>query len=162
MIEPIAPGQRGLYADGIAALEAVYPEEIRADGDDIREMISRPGSVVSAALTDGTVTGAVFGFPLDEDQIAEYRLAGTYRDGDIYLESITVDASLRGQGVGFKLISSFADEARAAGYRRIVGHFRKNGSLLLIRKIGGIEVLTEHDWCGTGEDFVCCVCALNA
>ena len=159
-LERITASNSALYADGVAALESVYPEELRSDRDDIFEMFIMEGCVAFAALADGKVAGAVFGFPPDAEKAASYNLSDIVREGDIYLESITVGPSLQGQGAGLALIRAFADGAKAAGFRRIVGHFRKNGSLHLAKKLGGIEIRTEHDWFGTGEDFVCCVCGL--
>lgn len=150
------------FAGGIAALESIYPEQLRSSRDDIAGMLSIEGAVAFAALSDGEVAGAVFGFAPDEEKIEDYFLSDIVRPGDIYLESITVGESLQGQGMGLRLIRSFADGAREAGYRRIVGHFRRNGSLALAKKIGGTEVRTEHDWFGTGEEFVCCVIDLPA
>ena len=149
-----------LYAEGVAALESIYPEELQSGLDDILEMFSADGCVAVAALSGGRVAGAVFGFPPDAEKISSYNLTDVAGEGDIYLESITVGQDLQGQGAGLALISAFADGAKAAGFSRIVGHFRKNGSLRLAKKIGGIEIRTEHDWFGTGEDFVCCVCPL--
>ena len=160
-IERITASNRELYADGAASLEEVYPEELRSDRADILEMFSMEGCVAYVALADGKVAGAVFGFPPDAEKISSYSLFDIARGGDIYLESITVGPSLQGQGAGLALIRAFADGAKAAGFRRIVGHFRKNGSLHLAKKLGGIEIRTEHDWFGTGEDFVCCITDLG-
>ena len=157
VIEKVNPLNLESLADGIAALESIYPEELRSERDDILEMLSLEGSVAYAALSDGAVAGAVYGFAPDKEKIEDYFLSDIVRPGDIYLESITVGPSLQGQGMGLSLIRAFADGAREAGYRRIVGHFRRNGSLALAKKIGGTEVRTECDWFGTGEEFVCCV-----
>ena len=162
VIEKITRTRVEQFAGGIAALESIYPEELRCDGDDIIGMLSLEGSVAYAALSDGSVAGAVYGFAPDDEKIEDYFLSDIVRPGDIYLESITVGASLQGQGMGLSLIRAFADGAREAGYRRIVGHFRRNGSLALAKKIGGTEVRTECDWFGTGEEFVCCVIDLPA
>lgn len=162
VIEKVNSSNLESLAGGIAALELIYPENLRSDRDDIAEMLSLEGSVAFAALSDGIVAGAVFGFPPDEEKVEDYFLSDIVRPGDIYLESITVGEALQGQGMGLRLIRAFADGAREAGYRRIVGHFRRNGSLALAKKIGGAEVRIERDWFGTGEEFVCCVIDLPA
>lgn len=148
------------YAKGISALESTYPEELRADESSVLEMLSDDEAIAIVALSGDTVAGAVYGFSLSEEEIEEYNLSEVASDGDIYLESITVDESVRGKGVGYQLIAAFADEAYKAGFSRIVGHFRQNGSFALAKKIGGKVLHREADWYGSGEDFICCACDL--
>ena len=157
-LKKILPHEYELYADKAVMLEQTYPEVLRSDKADILDMFSRSGAVALAAEEQHDTAGIVIGYPLEAEELDEYHLTGVYQidKGSIYLESITVSELFRGRGVGLFLIKGFARAAGDVGFRSIVGHFRKNGSLALIKKIGGREINVEENWFDTGEDFIYC------
>ncbi|HEY1405274.1 MAG TPA: GNAT family N-acetyltransferase [Spirochaetota bacterium] len=158
----ITPADFDAYAPKILKLENDYPEELRDTYDDISDGICREGSVALAFTVDGKFAGFALAYQLIENEIYEYDLAGAYPHDAIYLESITVVSSFRGRGLGVRLLAECARRARDAGYRYMVGHFRKNGSLTAARHLGMREINVVPDWRGAGEPFVCGVIDLSS
>ena len=157
-LKVILPHEYEIYADRAAQLEKTYPEELRADRDCILEMFRRRGAIALAAEEQLVTAAVIIGYPLDADELETYHIDGICRQDDtsIYLETITVDESFRNRGLGLLIIKEFAHAAYRAGFSSIIGHFRKNGSFTLMKKIGGREIKEEVNWFGTGESFVYC------
>ena len=59
-------------------------------------------------------------------------------DDDLYLAEIAIDESLRGQGIGWKVLSDTIEYARSKDYRRIIldADFRNEGAKALYEKVG--------------------------
>ena len=150
------------YAERILRLEKEYPEELRAEYDDYNDGLCREGSVGLVLTVDGHFAGFALANELMENEIFEYGLAGVYPRDATYLETITVVSSFRGLGLGLKLLQECAVRSREAGFRFLVGHFRKNGSLSAARRIGMREIHVVPDWRGAGEPFVCGVIDLSS
>jgi len=154
----ITPSNWKKHETEILALEEQYPPDLRSDSDDFLEILCRKGTVARALIAGGSVAGFVIGCILTDEQIHDYQLEERYLEGMLYLESITVAGQFQGKGFGRMMMQDFVAEARRNKYRKIVGHFRQNGSLALIIKSGAREILTVHDWHGSGEDY--CYCEL--
>jgi ribosomal protein S18 acetylase RimI-like enzyme len=144
------------YREDILALENEYPAALSADEEDYLEIISREKSLCLVLESDGKVAGCAVGFSLAEDEVAAYHLEEVWTDGSFYLESITVSSAFQGKGLGLSLMTAFAEQVRRAGYTRIVGHFRENGSFAIVKKMGGTCLHTEQNWYDTGENYQCC------
>ncbi len=72
---------------------------------------------------------------------------------DCYLYSTGIAETFQGMGYGKILKAHFLGVLAAMGFRNVVGHARKNGSLQLNQRFGA-EVLSEHsDWFDSGETY---------
>ena len=60
------------------------------------------------------------------------------KDGDLYLAEVAVDESLRGQGIGRKIILDTIEYARSENYRRVIldADFRNEGAKSLYENLG--------------------------
>ena len=114
-----------------ALLGAAYAEGLSLDGclAQWSETLARPDSRVWAAYRGGTLLGFASGVP-------DSALEETW-----YLESLHVDESARGQGLGTALIRAAAADAAAAGCRRmsvcIVRGNERAGALY--RRLGAVH-----------------------
>jgi ribosomal protein S18 acetylase RimI-like enzyme len=144
------------YRADILALEKEYPDALSADEEEYLEIIARKKSLCLLLAYDKKVAGCAIGFPLNRDEVAGYRLDDVWTDDSFYLESITIAAVFQGKGLGLSLMTEFAERVRRAGYKRITGHFRENGSFAIIKKMGGTCLHTEYNWYDTGENYQCC------
>jgi ribosomal protein S18 acetylase RimI-like enzyme len=144
------------YRGDILALENEYPDALSADEEEYLKIIGRENSLCLVLLSDEKVAGCAIGFPLNGNEVAAYRLESVWTDDSFYLESITVASAFQGKGLGLSLMTAFAERIRRIGYRRIVGHFRENGSFAIVKKMGGTCLHTEHNWYDTGENYQCC------
>jgi GNAT superfamily N-acetyltransferase len=157
----ITPSNWKKYETEIVALEEQYPPDLQSDSDDFYALLCRRGTIARALVAGGSVAGFVIGCILSGEQIHDYQLEELFTDEMLYLESITVAERFQGKGFGGRLMSDFVQEARRGGFKKIVGHFRQNGSVALIRKSGAREIFTVHNWQGTGEDYCYCELALK-
>ena len=59
-------------------------------------------------------------------------------DDDLYLAEIAIDSSLRGQGIGRRVICDVIDYAKSKGYNRVTidADFRNHGAKRLYEKMG--------------------------
>ena len=60
------------------------------------------------------------------------------KEGDFYISEIAIDESLRGQGLGKKVMSDAIDYAKSKNYKRIIldADFRNNGAKSLYEELG--------------------------
>lgn len=77
------------------------------------------------------------------------RFLHTYQEGDFYIEFLAVDEAHRGQGIGFALMQSIEDRARAHGATQLaIDVARRNkGARTLYERIG---FTTINRWPRTG------------
>jgi ribosomal protein S18 acetylase RimI-like enzyme len=70
--------------------------------------------------------------------ILDHFVLSDISEGDLYLAEIAIDPSLRGQGIGRKVISDVIDYARSKGYKRVTidADFRNSGAKSLYESIG--------------------------
>lgn len=134
-----------------------FPENIMWEEDDFIEYISRPDCIAKAMVSGEYYLGNVIGYPLTEDDIADQDLESMVTtDRTIHLINIVVEPSIRGKGYGRMLLEEFISCAKQQGYKRLVGNFRPNGSLQLIKSMGAKELRRHDDWECTGEAYVSC------
>lgn len=137
--------------------EDSFPENIMWEEEDFMEYISRPDCIAKALVSGEYYLGNVIGYPLTEEDIADQRLEGMVTtDKTIHLINIVVEHSTRMRGYGRMLLEEFIRCAKQQGYRRLVGNFRPNGSLHLIKSMGAKELRMHKDWEGTDEDYISC------
>ncbi|MBN1544168.1 GNAT family N-acetyltransferase [Candidatus Woesearchaeota archaeon] len=144
------------YKDIMAKLELNFHPTIRSEEKDYLEILSEE-NITKVAVFDTMSIGAAIGFPLETDDMDDYFIAPELRQKKLfYLFKINVDRAFQGKGFGQQLLSELAKAAALKGYDKMVGHFRKNASLAMMKKFGAVEKEAITDWEGTGEDFVFC------
>lgn len=59
-------------------------------------------------------------------------------DGDLYLDEIAIDESMRGQGMGRKVINDTIEYAKSKNYKRVIldADFRNEGAKALYEQLG--------------------------
>lgn len=146
------------YQASIMATEELFPEEIREQPEDYLAALGQQGAQAFVALCGGKYAGNVVGFPPCEvqRQVLRFDEVDTCLNGLIYLFNIASLPDFQGQGLGRMMLGHFAESAYRAGFCKIGGHFRPNGSLENITRLGA-EVLTTFDnWFETGESYAYC------
>ncbi len=158
----------GLFVDCLMKNELVFPEKIRADKEDYIEIIMSENNIAKSAVDDSEYVGNAIGYALKTaEDFAEHDLnpaeAGSKKT--IYLFNFSVEQKHQGKGYGSSLLRDFIRTAQEKGYERLVGHFRPNGSLALIKKFNCKELKVCKNWEETNEDYVLCeldLAAVNA
>ena len=142
----------------ILASEAVFPLEIRETAETYREALGQPGLVAHMVYRNGVYAGNVVGFSLGVEQARELRLneIAISAEGMIYLFNIVAMPQMQGCGIGKRMLAHFLEQARLAGFERVGGHFRGNGSLQNFLGLGAKVLAEFEDWFGTGECYSYC------
>ena len=70
--------------------------------------------------------------------ILDHFVLSDIRKGDLYLAEIAIDESMRGQGLGRKVISDTIEYARSRNYKRVIldADFRNDGAKSLYEDMG--------------------------
>ena len=145
----------------VMASEEVFPENIRETSEAYFEALCQEGVQAFIAHCNGDYAGNVVGFPPCPIMQKELRLHEMEidMDGLIYLFNIVAMPQFQGQGVGKQLLMRFLELSHAAGFSRVGGHFRGNGSLSNFARYGGETLATFDNWFDTGESY--CYCELH-
>jgi GNAT superfamily N-acetyltransferase len=142
------------YAGCLLNSENVFPDPIKFTREDYLDILLGQDYIAKIALVDDRYAGNIIGAELHPIEVEEHRIR---LDGKtIYLYGFVVEPDHQGKGIGSRLLMQFLQDARDRGYKTVVGHFRQNGSLALMRKLRATELSLEKDWFGTGEDYVFC------
>jgi GNAT superfamily N-acetyltransferase len=150
------------YAEVLLKSEFLFPDPIKFNQQDYVDILYGQESIAKIILVDGTYAGNVVGAQLHPVEIAELGLTEECStERLIYLYGFVIEPEFQGRGFGTKLLREFLDTAARQGYTQVIGHFRNNASLAIIRKCGCVERSLERDWCGSGEDFVFCSLSLD-
>ena len=146
----------------ILASEAIFPLEIRETVATYRAALGQPGLVAHLVYRQGVYAGNVVGFSPCPVQRAQLRLdeIDVPCDGLLYLFNIVAMPEMQGCGIGKRMLAHFLDCARQAGFDRVGGHFRGNGSLKNFTDLGAEVVAIFADWFDTGEDYNYCELSL--
>ena len=152
------------YQPLVMASEAIFPEQIRETPDAYMEALSQKGAQAYLAFCRGEYAGNVVGFPPCPNMQKELRFdeMETCLDSLIYLFNIVAMPQFHGQGVGKRMLRYFLEQSHAAGFHRLGGHFRGNGSLTNFTRFGGEVLASFDDWFGTGETYSYCELELAA
>ncbi|MFH1237780.1 MAG: GNAT family N-acetyltransferase [Candidatus Aenigmatarchaeota archaeon] len=148
------------YGELILKSENVFPEAIRTPEEDYADTVKENGSIAKVALLDSQYVGNIFGYALLPEDLESHGLHDVPQDAKvIYIFNVVVNPEYQGKGIGKQLLWEFIRTAKDRGYDYIAGHFRQNGSLQLIKKLGAKEEGVYHNWENMGED--CVACCLN-
>lgn len=71
----------------------------------------------------------------------------------VYINSLTVVPTHRGQGYGHDLVKLAIDWATESGFEFITGEARKGACYQIFENFGAIPVLAYKDWSGTKEEY---------
>jgi GNAT superfamily N-acetyltransferase len=146
------------YEKPILQSEDTYPEAVRSDKQDFLDSLEDEMHVAIVAKVDSAYAGNVIGYPLANREEMEFHQIDLPADPKmIYVFNFIVDSPYQGRGYGKKLLMEFIRLAKEKGYERMVGHFRKNSSFAMIKRLGGKEIKTFTNWEGGDEDYVLCV-----
>ena len=153
MIIEVTQGTLNAFKDVIMKTEEVFPSELRTPWEDYEYMLLSDRSIALIMTHEGRPVGNIFGCILHPEEMEEL---GVSDPDALYIFSFAIDSEFQGKGLGKALLNEFIALARERKFPSIVGHFRMNGSLALIRKAGGIEKGLFDKWDGTDESFVFC------
>jgi len=151
------------YGNFVMRSETIYPESIRSPGEEFTCILKSEDSVAKVLLLDSEYIGNAVGFCMDEEDKGDFgldKLPGNPKI--IYLFNILIDPSHQGRGYGSMLMQEFIKSAKSKGYDYIVGHFRPNGSLHIIKKFGAVEGAVCKNWENIGEDYIFCILDLRS
>jgi ribosomal protein S18 acetylase RimI-like enzyme len=137
--------------------EQIYPEALRTPAYEFNNILSGP-NIFKCAFVDSKYSGNAIGYPLETSEDLESHGVDVSRLGEkiIYLQNLAILPNYQGKGIGYKLLKEFIRSAKEKGFETLIGHFRPNGSLALIKKFGAKEVKQCHNWEGSTECFVMC------
>lgn len=149
------------YQPLVMASEEIFPENIRETPDAYLDALKQEGLQAYLVFCSGDYAGNVVGFLPGQKLQKELRFdeMKVSLDGLIYLFNIVALPAFQGQGIGKKMLRFFMEQSHAAGFRRLGGHFRGNGSLNNFTKFGGTILATFDNWFDTGECY--CYCELS-
>ena len=137
--------------------ENIYPEQIRTPGEEYLNIFAEGGCIAKIAMSGADYIGNAIGYVLKKDELSFHSIDFDVEEGSaVYLFNFVVNPEHQGKGYGKNLLSDFLETAKQRGYKRVFGHFRKNGSLYLAKKFGAVELKSEFNWCDTGEEYILC------
>ncbi|MFH7320992.1 GNAT family N-acetyltransferase [Desulfurivibrio sp. D14AmB] len=142
--QPLSAANFSQYQEDILRSEELFPAAIRETGEDYLAALGQQAALGLVAHRQGSYVGNVVGFSPDAEQQDQLRLPhlapGT---ADLlYLFNIVTMPQFQGLGYGRQLLNEFCLPARQAGFARISGHFRGNGSLKNFTALGGRPLAT--------------------
>jgi GNAT superfamily N-acetyltransferase len=153
----LSPEQWSIYADHILEAEKNFPENIQSTEKDFINALSKEVKIARIIFYNDEFAGLGICFPFTEDTITEFEIDDTPPEPEaMYLYSIVVRGDLQGKGIGMALLKDLIDTAKKMGFKYFVGHYRPNGSLTLIRKMGATEIRNYPNWGDSGEEYVYC------
>lgn len=142
MTAPLPPVPRPCHAVDIAAIQAIYAEEVRI-GTASFEL--EPPTVEEMQARWQAITAA--GYPYlvaeREGKVLGYAYAGAYRARPAYRatveNSVYIRPDCRGTGVGRALLAALIERSGEAGFRQmvaVIGDSANQGSIGLHRSLG--------------------------
>lgn len=153
----LTPANWKKYKKNIMSSELLFNESLRNSIEEYSTIVSRESSVCKIALLGSEYIGNIIGFcPTIEDIIKE-ELKGVKEDSwMVYLFNFVIDSEYQEHGYGSSLVYEFLKSAKKQGYKRLLGHFRQNSSLHIIKKIGAKEKKIYKNWYKSRENYVLC------
>jgi ribosomal protein S18 acetylase RimI-like enzyme len=146
------------FEQDILTSEELFPVDIRESAESYLAALRQEHSLGVIARHHCLYVGNAVGFSPDAEQCEILRLdkVQTAATDLLYLFNIVTLPAYQGRGFGKELLRIFLDSARSAGFKKVGGHFRGNGSLKNFRCLGGEELGVFDDWFGTGERYTYC------
>ena len=132
--------------------ENEYPEELRMDIAEKKELYDSNDAVFVWMFVDGELVGETYGVPLRSLDEPIEGLAGADPEA-MYCYSNTILGDHQGKGLGSLLKAYWLGIVKGKGYHRVYGHARPNGSQTLATKFGGRFIGDFPNWYGTGQTY---------
>ncbi len=153
--EDITPENWEKWKEPVLRSELIFPESLRSTEEEFRVTLDTPSNIAKIIRLDGRYIGNAFGCgAVHFDFYRQSRQAVCAEE--IHINNIVIEPPYQGHGHGTRLLQEFMGEARRKGYKKLIGFFRPNHSLRLVRKLDCVEKSVHPDWFGTGEDYVFC------
>lgn len=143
-------------AGSILRSEKSFKKAIRTEKEDYAEILMDGDALIKVAFIGEKYVGNAIGYPPTEIELEEDELDGYKNTRFLYLFNIVIDKKYQGRGYGNQLLKEFLVTAKEKGYHKVIGHFRPNGSLALLKKFGGKEIRICPNWENTHEDYSFC------
>ncbi|MDD5254104.1 MAG: GNAT family N-acetyltransferase [Candidatus Nanoarchaeia archaeon] len=142
------------YKNYLLHSEEIFPEKIRSSIEDYKDMLLDPNNIAILGFLDNNYVGNIIGATLIDEEFDEY---GYDRNKKIiYLYNIVIEKEYQGRGFGYELTKEFVRVAKEQGFEILIGHFRQNSSVSLIKKFGAVIKSTHPNWEESGEDYFFC------
>lgn len=152
------------FAHDILLSEEMFPENIRETREGYLEALNQHRCIGLVATVGGIYAGNVIGFCPSGPLFTELRLHEIYDACDelLYLFNISAVPEFQNQGMGKRLLNTFLSHGRMAGFSKVGGHFRGNGSLKNFMQRGGTVMALFDNWFDTEETYTYCELCLNS
>lgn len=147
-----------VYKCAVLDSEQMFDESLRTEEEEYAQMIADPHTISLVMLIDGQYAGSAITKSLKPEDRGELHLNDLPEDPSaIYLHNFVIETHHQGQGLGLALMKQLVEMLKKeARFTKLTGHFRPNGSLATILKLGGKLIKEEQNWFGTGETFSYC------
>ena len=155
--EDLTPGNWHRFEKPILQSELFYPEFIRTSREEFIEVLLDGDYIAKVVKLDSRYIGNAIGYSLTQEDIKDHGFDWKPENSRmLYLFNFVIEPAYRGKGYGQRLLLEFIKSANEIGYEKLVGHFRRNWSLPMIKKLGAIEIGIHSNWENTGEDYIIC------
>jgi GNAT superfamily N-acetyltransferase len=145
------------FKNSVLNSESVFKKLIRETANDYINILSKKDSIAKIVLLDSKYIGNAIGFCPTKEEVIELKLKGIKTNKlSIYLSNFVIDPKYQNKGYGYLLLKKFIEASKSNGYKKLVGHFRKNTSLHLIEKFNVIKIKEYDNWFNTKETYVLC------
>ena len=157
--EDLGAGNWDKYKDLILNSENVFPESMRSAPEDFADMLEGDGIIAKVALLDSQYMGNAIGCHVPPEDRPYYEITDMPENVRIiYVLNLVINPEHQGKGYGKLLLQEFVKASQSKGYDYVIGHFRQNASLHIMRKIGAVEKGLFKNWENSSEEAVaCCV-----
>ncbi|MEK6938966.1 MAG: GNAT family N-acetyltransferase [Nanoarchaeota archaeon] len=156
-LENLTLGSYEQHLQTILGSEAIFPETIRLDENQLIRILSGDKPIAKIAFSSSKYLGNVLGFCPSEKDIQDLELEGIVHDPKtLYLYNFVILPEFQGKGFGKALFQELVNAAKTQGYTFIEGHFRPNASLHIVKKEGAEATSIHSNWCNTGEEYIHC------
>ena len=150
------------FKDILVASEGCYDPALQSSEQDIYDVVEEPDSIVLAAFLDGKYVGNVLSCSYCEDEKLEDRISQHLLDKKLlYIFNIVIEPDFRKKGLAKEILREALKIAKEEGFEAVAGHFRKAGSVQVIKSFGGVEKHVCPNWEGSTEEFVYCELELD-
>lgn len=157
ILEDFTAGNWSKVKDKVLFLENTFPKPIASTEQEIEEVIFEGGAFGKFLSVDTEFVGSIMGYFLEDEGYEGYDLPIEYKGkGAAYIFSIAVHPDHQGKGYGSKLLNEALAALKNKGCNIVLGHYRRNSSYNMIKKLGAKDILICNNWEMTGEDFVLC------
>lgn len=136
--------------------EKIYPEELRTEINDYKEIVCEKDSISFLVYIDNKYAGNIIGCQPSESDLNDS--SQNIPSGRIiYVYNLLIIPEFQGKGYGKKLMQKFIETAVKLNYKYIAGNFRLNGSYKIAKSFNPIFEKVTHNWEDSEEDFVYCL-----